>query len=190
MMGFVSFSRSYMNWISYVASEMKWQPVPSPWQSHTAIIATLIAIGYAKDSDLLLAISETGRGIFNCLTGEKVARDRNTNESEWHDKKHLVGLGIGPLDKQEIRLAGDGGGGLKTSTSDGWRLEVISPFWPLSSIVLCPSFGSVIDSEDTEAGVKIFPKDNGDSILAYGFSDTEKSFVIATRGHIIMFSRP
>lgn len=177
------------DWIAYMASEMKWEPAPMPWTSRTVIIATMWAVGYAKDTDHLLVISETGRGVFDCITGEKMSRDHDTNYAHWWDKKHLEVQGIPPIANQTIRMVGHDGGGLKTVTSDGWRLEIIAPYWPLNSVVLSSSFKTIRDG--TENSTKIFPRDDlGGDILALGFSDTEKSFIVADRSSITMFSRP
>jgi len=50
---------------------------PEPWR-HVAShgIGGLTDIGYGEGSDLLLVVSHNGRGVFDCLSGERVARDR------------------------------------------------------------------------------------------------------------------
>src|SRR5690606_6172117 len=99
------------DWIAYVASEMKWEPAPEPWRNHTVVIASLWAVGYSQDTDYLLAISATGRGVFDCLSGDKLGRDRSIDYAEWRDKKHLTAKGIPPIADEIIRTAGDCGGG-------------------------------------------------------------------------------
>ncbi|NDJ74696.1 MAG: hypothetical protein GYB65_00440 [Chloroflexi bacterium] len=178
------------DWIAYQASEMKWQPPPEPWTNHDFLpIATMYAVGYVPDSDYLLVLSETGRGVFDCRTGERVGRDRNPNEHEWWDTKCLIAQGIPPVANQSIRTVGHYGGGLKKFAADLWHLERIAPYWPLESIVLSQSSRGRWSAEWFDESYKIFPNGDGDSILAYGFSDTDKSFVIACSSGILLYSR-
>ncbi len=109
------------DWIAYVASEMKWEPAPEPWRNHTVVIASLWAVGYSQDTDYLLAISATGRGVFDCLSGDKLGRDRSIDYAEWRDKKHLTAKGIPPIADEIIRTAGDYGGGRQLPQRIGWR---------------------------------------------------------------------
>ncbi|MCD4686834.1 MAG: hypothetical protein K8S97_12950 [Anaerolineae bacterium] len=178
------------SWISYTVSELKCQPPPAPWQRIDVAIAALREVGYAQNSDLLLVISEAGRGVFNCLTGEKVARDRNHDDTQWRDPIHLTAQGIGPLNNQTIRLAGISGGGLRTLGSDGWSLMLVSPYWPLESVVLFSSNRILWSPDGFEHCTKIYPPGDGDKIRAYGFSDTNKSFIVATPNTLALFSRP
>lgn len=49
---------------------------PNPWRCTGSFsVGGLIDVGFGTHSDLLMVISGTGRGVFDCLTGEKVARD-------------------------------------------------------------------------------------------------------------------
>jgi hypothetical protein len=61
-----------------------------------------------------------GRGVFDCNSGERVARDK---DGDWDDldETRLMSIGIGPLSEIRIRLAGLHGGGLPTTTDDGWE---------------------------------------------------------------------
>jgi hypothetical protein len=42
---------------------------------NTFAIGGLQSVGYVNESDMLIVLSSQGRGIFNCLTGEKIYRD-------------------------------------------------------------------------------------------------------------------
>ena len=97
---------------------------PSPWRRVSTIaIGGLRAVGFDRSSEYLLVISSAGRGVIDCRTGEKVAR--NTEEYD-EDETFLEAEGIGPLLKQIVRISGLMGGGLPTSTSDGWSIELVS----------------------------------------------------------------
>ena len=128
-------------------------------------------------------VSSQGRGLFNCLTGERLARDQQP-VGTWYDEKQLLARGIGILDKQTIRLAGLYGGGLPTTTEDCWSLNLIAPTWPDYRVILSPPFKTIYD--DLDVCVQVF---QDYEIRAYGFSNTGKSFVIATSSDITMFKR-
>src|SRR5579884_2349605 len=96
---------------------------PPPWKRLAYWpVGGLICVGYAADSDLLLVITHSGRGVFDCARNEKVARDYDALY-EHIDPVHLTAKGIGPLTGESIRIAGIYGGGLTRRTHDHWRLE-------------------------------------------------------------------
>lgn len=71
---------------------------PVPWKKVASFgIGGLTEVGYAPDSDLLLVVSSQGRGVFNCISGEKIARDCE-DSLDFIDETKLVALGIGPLE--------------------------------------------------------------------------------------------
>lgn len=162
------------------------QPPPAPWQHRaTYAVGGLIAVGYAEDSDLLLVISTQGRGVFDCRSGTKVARD-HADAYEFFDEIKLTAQGIGPLEAHIIRIAGLYGGGLPNSTRDGWSLHAFPTPWPHHSIVLeCP-FKSVY--QDRANPVKVGVADICE-LRAYGFSETGGSFIVALSCDIAIFSR-
>jgi hypothetical protein len=163
------------------------QPPPPPWQQiGVAAVAGLWEVGYAPQSDYLLVISSTGRGVFDCLTGVRVARDRTepARQSHWYDEVTLQGEGIGPLAGQSIRLAGLHGGGLPLITRDGWSLTFLAPDWPWGCMLLQYPGRSIY--QGTEHGTKMFEDYEP---RAFGFSETGRSFVIATGSDITLFAR-
>ena len=51
-------------------------PPPNPWRTvGTVAVGGLRSVGFDRQSDLLLVVSIQGRGIIDCLSGAKVARD-------------------------------------------------------------------------------------------------------------------
>jgi hypothetical protein len=97
--------------------------VPAPWRVHPVYsVGGLFGVGYAPDSDLLLVLSSQGRGVFDCATGEKLAR--NYDEAhDFFDAIRLTAAAFGPLAGQLVRIGGLFGGGLLLTTADGWCLE-------------------------------------------------------------------
>lgn len=111
---------------------LKLQAPSAPWKRVVAhAIGGLTEVGYAEDSDWLLVISSQGRGLFNCLSGERTARDyaAPVGAVDWYDEVRLVARGIGAIENQFVRLAGLHGGGLPRFTRDGWSLETVAPDW-------------------------------------------------------------
>jgi hypothetical protein len=157
---------------------------PAPWiLVEKFAVGGLQEVGYATDTDLLLVLSSQGRGLFDCISGEKISRDY---EEDWEgdDRIHLVSPGIGQLSDTQIRLAGLHGGGLPRVTADGWGLNCIQLPWPEHSIFLSQPW----EFHKFDRWLKI-ASDGACEFRACGFSDTGKSFVVATSCELIIFSR-
>ena len=156
----------------------------APWKKVGAYaVGGLEMVGYADNSDWLLVVSSQGRGLFDCATGHRIARDTD-NSASWYDPNRLCALGIGPLDGQIVRLAGLYGGGLSNSTRDGWSLSVVAPTWPDCRVILCPPFISFY------YGLQACAQIEGDyEIRAHGFSETGHSFVVALNHTLHIYAR-
>jgi hypothetical protein len=161
------------------AAPAKHEP-PAPWRRLPVYgVGGLFQVGYAAGSDLLLVLSSQGRGVFDCLAGEKLARDYNESH-DFFDPIRLTGTGIGPLEGQAIRMAGLFGGGLPLTTLDGWLLEAQARAWPTHSVFLtAPGSRESICVGD----------DGACELRACGFSETGRSFIIATSCELAMFTR-
>ena len=49
---------------------------PAPWREVAVhAVGGLTDVAFAESSDLLLVISSVGRGLFDCSSGDRVARD-------------------------------------------------------------------------------------------------------------------
>src|SRR5262245_35136746 len=118
------------------------QKPPTPWQLRAAhAIGGLTDVGFGRASDLLLVVSSQGRGVFDCITGMRVARDSGmpeADEADWQDAFELEAQGIGPLAGQTVRTSGLAGGGLAFMTRDGWAAERLTLDWPNESLLLVP----------------------------------------------------
>ena len=163
------------------------QPPPLPWkQVGGYTIHSLMAVGYAPDSDLILCISMFRSEVFDGLNGKLIAWvDTSNEDSPPFDEIHLTAQGIGPLEGQNIRVASwESGGGLPKQTVDGWQIKVIS-FWPNDTVILLPEkyFGFFTASVAT----KLFGGER--EIVAAGFSETGKSFIIAEPSALTIYAR-
>jgi hypothetical protein len=160
--------------------------VPAPWKLvATFAVGGLRSVGFDRESENLLVVSSQGRGVIDCLKGEKVARD---HEEFCENEASLEAQGIGILSDRTIRMSGLFGGGLPSITEDGWQLECVTLKWPEQMLILLPPsshlYGSVIGHSDTMT--KIF---EDSCIRAYGFSYTGRTFIIATTSDITIFIR-
>jgi hypothetical protein len=160
--------------------------VSDPWKLVTTIaVGGLRSVGFDRESEHLLVVSSQGRGVINCLTGEKVARDY---EEFYENETSLEARGIGILSDREIRMAGLFGGGLPIITEDGWKLECVTLKWPEQMVILIPPSSDLYGSLTGHADImtKIF---ENSCIRAYGFSYTGRSFIIATSSDVYVFAR-
>jgi hypothetical protein len=67
----------------------------SGWSLITSIsVGGLRSVGFDRHTDVLLVVSSQGRGIIDCRSGEKLARD---DEEYFEGEEHLEAEGIGLL---------------------------------------------------------------------------------------------
>jgi hypothetical protein len=151
-------------------------------------VGGLFQVGYAENSDLLLVLSHNGRGIFDCLTGERVARAYE-EAHDFFDPIRLLAQGFGPLEGQSIRMAGLFGGGLPRSTKDQWFLEEVAPAWPTRSILLKPPSVQAADGKLFRHEAVVIGDDGACELRAFGFSETGRSLVIAISCDLTIFVR-
>ena len=170
--------------------KLKIESPPAPWQIKTAIsVGGLESVGFDLHSDNLLIVSSQGRGVVNCLTGEKTARDYD--DDNWDVQKYcryLEAEGIGELAGKNITMAGLYGGGLPICTEDDWELYSITLNWPEEMIILVEPgsdlYGSVCNRPDNFVLIE-----RDACIRAYGFSHSNRSFVIATTSDVTVYGR-
>lgn len=157
---------------------------PRPWIAKGIFsIGGLTEVGYVSGTDFLLVVSSQGRGLFDCLAGEKIARDP---EDTWDglNQTLLISPGIGPYAQSTIRLAGLHGGGLPRTTHDGWGMQYIPLPWPCHFIYLTLPW----KRDSFDEWIKI-ATDGACEFRACGFSETGRSFVIATSCDLTIYSR-
>jgi hypothetical protein len=149
----------------------------------TFAVGGLINVGFAENSDILLVISHQGRGIFDCLKGERVARD-SADFFDFLDEQSGKAKGFDILDGQTIKTYGlFGGDQLLKNTTDGWKLWQTDepPFENLKGMNI------ILSSNKNEN--MIVGNDEVCELRAYGFSPTEKTFILATSCDLTIYRR-
>lgn len=101
------------------------------------------------------------------------------------DTARLVAQGIGPLEGEEIQVAGSFiGGGLPTLTHDGWLVQSAVPDWP-KAIVWC-------EEPHTRGFYSNGPFHKlweWDEPFAFGFSESGTATVIACSNLVKLWTR-
>ncbi len=157
---------------------------PPPWRrTFRGPVGGFEMLGFAADSELLLVVSSSGRGVFDCETGQTVARDYDPDLLQWADESRLTAEGIGPLHGQDIRMTGIPGGGLPTGTADGWSLHVIPFDWTECLALLCPAWKDPFDLTGLQQCSAVH---RGWHLTAFGFSYTGRTLVITEGSGVLM----
>ncbi len=154
----------------------------------------LLGIGFATapgtGHDLVMVVSREGHGLFDTLTGEKTARNRDPDpdDSTPDAVPDLTCPGLGPVAGTRVRIAGLFGGGLHTTTADGWTLEVVSPEWPDHRVLLSTDGGMPHNGPHGERWWHIFDA-NYPELRAAGFSPSGDTLAIATSSDLALWTR-
>ena len=86
-------------------------------------IGGLTDVGFSDDDHYLLVVGHQGRGVFDCTTGERVAR-QSEPEGCYPDEATGSAEGIGPLEGQRLPMSGLMSGRALPETHGNWRVEV------------------------------------------------------------------
>ncbi len=159
-------------------------PPPEPWELRGGSgVGGLTEVGFGPGTDMLLVVSHQGRGVFDCATGERIARDRLDDYSYHHGTK-LLANGIGLLEGKQIPLAGLAGGGLASSTEDGWSVDDFVLDWPDHTLLLSGphSWPYDVNGPLWKLGIE-------SELRAWGFSSTGKTLVLATSSDVVIWGR-
>ncbi|MEV7562388.1 hypothetical protein [Streptomyces sp. NPDC089795] len=177
-----------------VPAPATWRPVfdtdPYPWVP----VGGLLGIGFASHpdtgDDLVMVVSNDGHGLFDARTGEKIARDRDPGpEHSTPDAvPDLSCPGLGPVAGHRVRIAGLFGGGLHTTTEDGWTLEVVSPAWPNDRVLLSTDGGLPHTGPHGERWWHIFHSRHS-TLRAVGFSPSGRTLAVATSSDLSLWHR-
>jgi hypothetical protein len=172
-------------------------PPPAPWRpvlDRRTPIGGLLGIGFAiapdDGRDLVMVVSTDGHGLFDAITGEKIARNRDPglDDSTPDAVPDLSCPGLGPVASTRVRIAGLFGGGLHTTTIDGRTLEVISPEWPHDRVLLSAD-GGLHNGPHGENWWHIFDSDHSE-LRAAGFSPSGRTLAVATSSDLTLWTRP
>ncbi len=171
------------------------EPAP-PWRRPAAAprgiaVGGLLGVGFATHpgtgNDLMLVTSSQGRGLFDCATGERLARDRDEDFDEGASPD-LACDGIGILAGARIRCAGLFGGGLHRQTPDGWTLGVIAPHWPAERVVLTPPLQHR-QPQSHDKRWQVIHDEHACELRTVGFYPSGSTIVIASSCDLTLFSR-
>ncbi|MFP3990597.1 hypothetical protein U9R90_24655 [Streptomyces sp. E11-3] len=170
-------------------------PAPEPWRSVAfAPVGGLLGIGFAAhpDSgrDLVMVVSNDGHGLFDAVTGEKIARDRDPDpeDSTPDTVADLTCPGLGRITGSRVHIAGLFGGGLHTTTADGWTLEAVTPAWPNDRVLLSRDGGLPHAGPHGERWWHIFHSHYSE-LRAVGFSPSGQTIAVATSSDISLWTR-
>jgi hypothetical protein len=157
------------------------EALPEPWQKRGRVLTGgLHAIGFGEGSDLALVVTHDGRGLIDCSTGERVARDRTVI---YPDERTFEIDGIGRLGGTKVATAGIDGGELRHRTQDGWLLDGTLTNNSDDVILLVPPTQALASSQPA-IFTGFIPE-----VRAFGFSPTGQSFLIATGAEVFVFAR-
>lgn len=163
---------------------------PAPWRAVLAhAVGGLRAVGFDPASGLLLVTSSNGRGVLDCYTGIKLARDYE-ELGDWLDEQALEAEGIGPLAGIRVRLSGLCGGGLSQVAHDGWLADVLPFDWPDECSVLSAPGSDPLDTR-LEREQRLWKvADPICEVRAFGFSPDGRVLLLATSADITAWVRP
>ncbi|MGW0941840.1 hypothetical protein ACWD4O_04705 [Streptomyces sp. NPDC002623] len=170
-------------------------PAPEPWRRVAFVpVGGLLGIGFASHPDhgrdLVMVVSHDGHGLFDAVTGEKIARDRDPDPEDGTPDAvaDLSCPGLGPISGSRVRIAGLFGGGLHTTTADGWTLEVVTPAWPNDRVLLSGDGGLPHRGPHGERWWHIFHSHYSE-LRAVGFSPSGQTIAVATSSDISLWTR-
>jgi hypothetical protein len=170
---------------------------PEPWHpvldSRTPI-GGLHGIGFGihpdTGQDLVMVTSPDGHGLFDTVTGEKIARDRDPDPatSTPDAAPDLSCPGLGPLAGARVQIAGLFGGGLHSTSGDGWTVDVVTAEWPNERVILSSDGGS----HNGEPGGTWWHilHSTYSTLRAAGFSPTGRTLAVATSSDLTLWTQP
>ncbi|MFF5042398.1 hypothetical protein [Streptomyces nigra] len=172
---------------------------PEPWRrvfdhAYGRPVGGLFGIGFAthpgSGHDLVMVVSHDGHGLFDTVTGEMVARDHHPDEEDAvpDGVADLSCPGLGPVAGSRVRIAGLLGGGLHTTTEDGWTLEVVAPAWPHERVLLSRDGGLPHAGPHEEQWWHIYHAHHSELRTA-GFSPSGETIAVATSSDLALWAR-
>lgn len=139
---------------------------PVGWERVVILhVGGLTDLGFSKSSPHLLIISSQGRGVVDCQTGQKVARDY-AETGDWFNPQQLTCQGIGPIASELIQTCGIHGGGLPWGNQFGESIELLSANWPVYDLYFCSDYQSPLITGAAGSCCKI----DSEHLRAFGFS--------------------
>ena len=146
-------------------------------------------MGFVPHTDHLLVTSSAGRGLFDCVSGERVARDHG-DACDFEDTFGLTAKAIGHVAGTIVPMAGLYGGGLARTTLDGWQVETVCLDWPAPLTLLVAPGSHLYDSRLGHEPTLWRIDEGAGELRAWGFSSTGRTLLLATSADITFFRRP
>ncbi|MGW6562821.1 hypothetical protein [Streptomyces hydrogenans] len=170
-------------------------PAPAPWRSvfggHAAV-GGLTGIGFGVDPgtghDLVMVVSHAGYGVFDAVTGERIARDSDPEDDGPDGTPDLSCPWIGPLAGRRVRIAGLSGGGLHSTGGDGWTVDVEAPDWPHHRVLLSDNGGNWHRPPHTEGWWHVLHS-TWSTLRTVGFSPSGRTLAVATSSDLTLWTR-
>ena len=163
-----------------------------PWRLTVhAAVGGACAVGFDKKTEDLLVVSSNGQSVFECTSGERIYRNR---ESDGYDPMLLEGHRLDEHTASPFTMSGSDGGGLLKATFDGWTVDTFQLDWPHTFCILQPPGASIYFLDDKPYS----PKKDGTFHLvqsqfgepvAFGFSWSGKSLVWCDRSDLYVWTR-
>lgn len=179
-------SRAHLDPVRKQLRDTPMTPPPAPWRLVGRFaVGGLSCVGFPRDHEWIVVGSAAGVGIFDCVSGEKIARDDSV---DGYANEYLEITGIGPIDRIPILTAGVGGGGLPLFTRDGWTMEVISLEWPENQVFLMEPGGDLFGSLHGRPE-RMHRIATSDTLRAAGFSYSGMTCVVAESSDLTLYSR-
>lgn len=151
-------------------------------------VGGLREIGFKNGTDYLMVLGG-GRGIFDCIKNEKIARDRTDYyHYEWNMNNGIV-KGFNLFEGEEIICGGfEYKDILKKITSDGWSIKIENGERLDYKKEIAPCEIMYLFNQESKQKIETQTFFYGIN-RAYGFSDTGKSFVVATSSDLHIWNR-
>lgn len=152
-------------------------------------VGGLREVGFVENTDYLLVLGSNGRTIFNCITNEKTARDRQDYYSENWDYNTGIIEGVGLFEGKKIICGGfEFPDPTLKETNDSWSIKIKKELRPNYKNELQRAEVMFLFNSKTsrEIEVEVF---HYSITRAYGFSNTGRSFIIAHSHGVDIWTR-
>lgn len=152
--------------------------IPEGWTKVELGIGGLLYVGFSEvQTEKLICISSQGQSVIDCHTAQVTFCEENYDEFALLACAPMLGEGM-------IRIAGEGGGGLRRMTKHGDFLTCVMPEWPQEKIIFMPEYRAWhIDPQSCSMVFEDF------EILVYGFSPCGKYFVVGTSATLAIYRK-
>jgi hypothetical protein len=164
-----------------------------PWKLKIATaVGGACALGFDRNSEILLVVSSNGQSVFDCESGERIYRNR---DDDGYYPLRLEGRRLDDANAPPFQMSGAAGGGLLTTTSDGWQIDTLQLEWPRTFCILQPPNTSIYFLQEKwreykkDASYQVVKSDLGLPV-AFGFSWSGQTLVWCNRSDLFVWTRP